>query len=340
MFYNYFIMLAITFINVGYGDSILLELAEGEDTFRMLVDGGVNDPAHFRGHPQRISAYDFLCSQGISHLDLLVITHLHEDHVTGLLPIAEHLSIQECWCNFLPEDSPFESPLLLPTFAPENTRKLNRSIQAFAQILKTLQQKKTKLQEMSRFDLNRPLTAETTVDILPGLSHHLEQQRTLISTATSSSNTLERIDALIQLDARINLTSLVLRIRSQGTTVLLGGDVYASYWDSILASGIDISADLLKLPHHGHGDSASFSFVNAVRPSHVVVCVSNDREDNCPNPDILSLFTSSAVHFTDSVWLPPYTAVREDRNALVFTLTEENTFRVTSIPQQASFRRK
>jgi len=340
VFYNYLIMFAVTFINVGYGDAILLELGEGKQTFRMLVDGGVNDPHHFLDHPQRISAYDFLRSQGIEQLDLLVITHLHEDHVTGLLPVAENLSIKECWSNFLPEDNLSLSPLPLPSLAPESTQKLNRSIQVFDRILRALRRQGTDIREISRIELDRSLTIGTTVDLLPGLPNLLEQQRSLISTAVSSTNALERIEALIQLDSIINLTSLVLRIRSHGTAVLLGGDVYASYWDSILPLGIDVSADLLKLPHHGHGDSASFSFAQAVRPAHVVVCVSNDRVDNCPNPDILSLFATSTIHFTDSVWLPPYTNGREERKALVFTAREGKTFRIDSIPHPVNFRRK
>lgn len=180
--------------------------------------------------------------------------------------------------------------------------------------------------------LNQPLTYGTKVDIFTGFPTLLAQQRALIASSTSSVNSLERIDALIHLDSIINLTSLVLRIRSHGTTVLLGGDVYASYWDSLLSSGIDLSADLLKLPHHGHGDSASFPFVQAVKPAHVVVCVSNDRPDNCPNPDILSLFTHSTIHFTDSVPLPPFTNGTEKRNALVFTASQEGNFQITYIP--------
>jgi beta-lactamase superfamily II metal-dependent hydrolase len=333
-------MFRVTFINVGYGDAILLETVETDQTFRMLVDGGVTDPQHFLGHPQRIPAYDFLNSQRIEHLDLLVITHLHEDHVTGLLPIAEHLSITECWSNYLPEGNRSVSPIPLPSFAPENAQKLNRSIQSFNRILQALHHQGTKMQEISRSERNRPLSTGTTVDILVGSPPLLEEQRTLIDIAVSSATALERIDALIHLDALINLTSLVLRIRSHGVAVLLGGDVYASYWDALLSAGVDLSADLLKLPHHGHGDSASFSFARAVKPAHVVVCVSNDRPDNCPNPEILSLFASSTIHFTDSVWLPPYTDRVEEQNALVFTLNEEKTFHISTIPPQAIFRRK
>jgi beta-lactamase superfamily II metal-dependent hydrolase len=78
-------MLRISFINVGYGEAILLEDVEpGKAPFVLLIDGGSAEPEEYEGGTGRIRAAEYLAKRGISHLDRAVITHPHEDHVPGL----------------------------------------------------------------------------------------------------------------------------------------------------------------------------------------------------------------------------------------------------------------
>ena len=59
-------MLVLDFINVGNGDSTLIR----DDHSAEL------DP-----RSQRIYAGDFLKKQGVTHLDMVVLTHFHRDHI-------------------------------------------------------------------------------------------------------------------------------------------------------------------------------------------------------------------------------------------------------------------
>ena len=89
-------MLVLDFINVGNGDSILVREMEGERLrFSMLVDCG-HDSLERDDHPPvedprscRIFAGDFLRSQGVAHLDILLVTHFHRDHIGGLGRVLE-----------------------------------------------------------------------------------------------------------------------------------------------------------------------------------------------------------------------------------------------------------
>ncbi len=64
--------LTVSYIDVGQGDSILLEC----DKKYMLIDAGENDKGEI--------VSDYIKSRGINHLDYAVCTHPHSDHIGGM----------------------------------------------------------------------------------------------------------------------------------------------------------------------------------------------------------------------------------------------------------------
>ena len=48
---------------------------------------------------------------------------------------------------------------------------------------------------------------------------------------------------------------MVVRVTVRGVRVLLTGDLGRSAEARLVASGIDLRADVLKVPHHGSGDA-------------------------------------------------------------------------------------
>ena len=81
----------ITFVNVGYGDAILMESDTG---YTALLDGGGNLPQEFEGDPYRVRCAEYLRTRQIHHIDALLISHIHEDHVCGLLPVLKDVNPQ------------------------------------------------------------------------------------------------------------------------------------------------------------------------------------------------------------------------------------------------------
>jgi competence protein ComEC len=86
--------LTITFIDVGHGDSILVEFPKGK---RMLIDGGGLHEDRFDIGKNVIAP--FLWKKKISRIDYLVLTHPDPDHLKGLNFIASHFSIDQFWDN-------------------------------------------------------------------------------------------------------------------------------------------------------------------------------------------------------------------------------------------------
>jgi competence protein ComEC len=86
--------LTITFIDVGHGDSILLEFPKGK---RMLVDGGGLHDERFDIGKNVIAP--LLWKKKIRKIDTLVLTHPDPDHLKGLNFIASNFSIDQFWDN-------------------------------------------------------------------------------------------------------------------------------------------------------------------------------------------------------------------------------------------------
>ena len=104
-------MLVFDFINVGNGDSILIrEMEQGQQKFAMMVDCGhdrlVRDDHHQELDPRskRIFAGDFLRKQGVDHLDLLLVTHFHRDHIGGMDRVLEAASVDRLLTPYVPPE--------------------------------------------------------------------------------------------------------------------------------------------------------------------------------------------------------------------------------------------
>ncbi len=72
----------MTFLDVGQGDSCVMELADGSN---FLVDGGSSTA--YRVGEERI--LPFLKYEGIRRLDGVFVTHLDSDHTSGILELLE-----------------------------------------------------------------------------------------------------------------------------------------------------------------------------------------------------------------------------------------------------------
>ena len=76
---------SVTFIDVGQGDAALVE-CDGE---YMLIDAGTkaSGKAVVKTLKDR--------SEPITHLDILVASHLHDDHIGGMVEVLEYLNLHE-----------------------------------------------------------------------------------------------------------------------------------------------------------------------------------------------------------------------------------------------------
>ena len=86
--------LIVTAIDVGQGSSALVRFPRGKT---MLVDGGgIYDNSFDIG---KYVVAPFLWHERIRHIDIVVLSHPHPDHLNGLIYILSNFSVNEVWTN-------------------------------------------------------------------------------------------------------------------------------------------------------------------------------------------------------------------------------------------------
>ena len=195
--------MTLDFINVGYGDAILIR----SGSFTMLVDCGDWTVGDGGPDSQRISAADFLRQEGIDTLDLLVLTHLHRDHSGGLTKLLECVAVRSFRCNYLPDRIFWGKRVPVPEGFSAGARCLLESLNVFLSALAIMERQGTEISLASPGTW--PLTPELTAECF------LEAQPIFERQAAIWQNVLEdRADnrELEELDGFINNTSIRLRL--------------------------------------------------------------------------------------------------------------------------------
>lgn len=92
----------------------------------------------------------------------------------------------------------------------------------------------------------------------------------------------------------INNTSLVLMADTAVGRVLMTGDVELAAQADLLASGEDLDADVLKVPHHG-SRYALPEFLDAVSPRIAVISVGAGNRYGHPNQGVIDMLTTAGA---------------------------------------------
>lgn len=92
--------LEMTVLDVGQGDSILVVAPDGQT---MLMDGGgafagfSDGDQHLGPDPGEDAVSPYLWSRGFKKLDVVALTHAHQDHIGGLAAVFDNFHVEKLW---------------------------------------------------------------------------------------------------------------------------------------------------------------------------------------------------------------------------------------------------
>jgi competence protein ComEC len=249
----------ITVLDVGQGDCCLVRFPNGGT---LLVDGGGSPFSDF-DVGERIVA-PALRALRIQRIDLLVLSHGHEDHVGGLPAVLRGFSVGRVVEAGGPVDA--------------------ASYAAFRALIRARRIPHTLARRGTRLLLGAPPPGRPAAAGLPG--------------ATGPGDVLiETLHPPVALlaggQSPVNDNSLVLRVTAGGLRILLTGDAEASAEAAM--RGLDLRADLLKVGHHGSKSSTGDVWLAAVRPRLALVSCGRHNRFGHPHPRTLATLRRQGV---------------------------------------------
>ena len=223
----------LTACEVGQGDAMVL--STGEPGGAVVVDTGP-DPGLVDGCLDRL---------GVATIPLLVLTHLHADHVDGLSGVLEGRSVGAIAVG--------------PGREPDGEWAAVTRSAAVRGI--------TVVQPPVGF---RWATGDLTLTVLgPSKTFH-------------------------GTDSDPNNDSVVIMAERSGKRILMTGDVEPEAQQALLNSGVDLTADVLKVPHHGSAKILD-RFLEAVSPAVAVIGVGAGNDYGHPSPRLLDALARHGV---------------------------------------------
>jgi competence protein ComEC len=132
----------------------------------------------------------------------------------------------------------------------------------------------------------------------------------------------------------LNDSSVVIKLTFGNNSFMLMGDAEAVSEKQILAKGLDIKADLLKVGHHGSSSSTSQEFLNAVNPKYAVISVAKGNDYEHPHKPTMDKLKAKGikVYRTDELGTIVATS---DGKSITFN-TKEGSYNYAGLGTSAS----
>lgn len=97
--------------------------------------------------------------------------------------------------------------------------------------------------------------------------------------------------------SKTNNNSIVLKLVYGENALLLTGDIEAKVERELVARGINIDSDLLKVPHHGSKTSSTEEFIKAVMPETAFIQVGGNNRYGHPHPTVVQRLEDFGIKY-------------------------------------------
>ena len=120
-----------------------------------------------------------------------------------------------------------------------------------------------------------------------------------------------------------NNTSIVVKVEFGDTSFLFTGDMEKDAETDMLDYGMDVSADVLKVGHHGSSTSTGYRFLYEVDPEYAVISVGKDNTYGHPHREPVAILADADVPMLRTDELGTILAV-SDGSEITFTWEKQS----------------
>ena len=234
----------IHFIDVGCADGALLQYGEGSNAKYAMIDtgagkyNGTKDKTYAK---KKDPAYEYLKKIGVKHLEFVILTHPHRDHIGGLVKILKDktITINTIYGNSL------EMTYLRSN---DNVKKQTSETAKWTKFdSDTYQNVKDEIEK-------RNSEEDEYLHVIPKAGSKIYLGQAQITFYGPLENNY-KYGRQVNLNVRQeNKYSIVTRIVYGKNSFLMTGDAQRETIEKIIKKGYNLQAQVLKEPHHGYQD--------------------------------------------------------------------------------------
>lgn len=275
-------------LKARYGDAFILECRKDEKAFVMMIDSG-----------PKLCVKDIVpIIKDLPQIDLLVLTHYDEDHITGFIEYFKQypddaLKIKEYWCNCA---SKIEVEQRTSISAYENAKSFADCLR---DILKGHQDVKwielIKAEHTYKNDLvDIEVIAPSEDALQKNREKYIEEQYPAISCQSMKNDLCVSLEELAKRDTPkntqvVNNASIAFIVRTEERSYLMLGDVMADdVCEYLVDKGYNeekpLIVDFVKVSHHGSKYNISNKLLNIIRCDRYIIST-NGGFGNAYHPD-------------------------------------------------------
>ena len=237
----------IHFIDVGCEDGALLQYGEGSNAKYAMIDtgagkyNGTKDKTYAK---KKDPAYEYLKKMGVKHLEFVILTHPHRDHIGGLVKILKDktITINTIYGNSL------EMTYLRSN---DNVKEQTSETAKWTKFNSNTYQKVKDEIEKRNSEEDESLHVKYVIPKAGSKIYLGQAQITFYGPLENNYKYGRQVDLNVRQE---NKYSIVTRIVYGKNSFLMTGDAQRETIEKIIKKGYNLQAQVLKEPHHGYQD--------------------------------------------------------------------------------------
>ena len=247
-------------LDIGQGDALLINTGAQV----ILIDTGDNkyrDGEHKGENNNQL--FEALEHEGITHIDKLIVTHAHADHIGNAANVIKKYPVGELIYNGIPSaGSPFRSML-----KAANGNGVT----------------KTQVKAGDVLDFGKGVLFEV-----------LSPTSELVAKDTKELTANEKVN--------VNNESIVGRLTFGEFSMLFTGDAEKEIEKELVAryGGEKLNSKIYKVAHHGSHSSSSKSYVKAIKPEWAIISCGREKTYGHPHKEPMKLFKDMGINVMET----------------------------------------